>query len=282
MPGFEHIRYDVARAGVARITLARPEARNAQNARLLYELNDAFDLAARDDDVRCIVLAADGPHFSSGHDLRDTEVTGVLDERDAVGTWCGHHAAGAEGVMSAEKELYLGLSERWRNLPKPTIAAVQGKAISGGLMLVWPCDLIVAADDAEFIDITVEMGIAGAEFFHHPWELPPRIAKEMLFASLTVTAQDAHRHGMVNHVVPVAELMERTLELAARVAARPGFALRLAKESVNAAQDAQGRTSAMSTAFAHHQLGHSHYQQLHGSMIDPEFVRRSAATEESE
>ncbi|WP_432985464.1 enoyl-CoA hydratase [Dactylosporangium sp. CA-233914] len=274
---FDHIRYDVPMPRVARISLARADARNAQNAQLLYELNDAFSLAASDDDVRCIVLCADGPHFSAGHDLRDTSAIDVLDSRDPVGTWCGYHAAGVEGVMSQEKELFLGLSERWRNLPKPSIAAVQGKAISGGLMLVWPCDLIVAAEDAQFLDITVEMGIPGAEFFHHPWELPSRIAKEMLFASRSVGAHEAYRLGMVNHVVPVAELMERTLELASRVASRPSLALRLAKESVNAAQDAQGRASSMAIAFAHHQLGHSHYQQLHGTMIDPEFLARPAA-----
>ncbi|TDC93011.1 enoyl-CoA hydratase [Actinomadura sp. 7K507] len=269
------MRYDLPAPGVARITLARGEARNAQNARLLYELNDAFDVAARDDAVRCIVLCADGPHFSAGHDLRDSFVA-ELDRREPVGTWCGYHAAGAEGVMSQENELFLGLSERWRNLPKPTVAAVQGKAISGGLMLVWPCDLIVAAEDAQFVDITVEMGIPGTEFFHHPWELPARIAKEMLFASRSLDAQEAHRYGMVNHVVPAADLMRRTLQLAGRIAARPSLALRLAKESVNAAEDAGGRTSAMATAFAHHQLGHSHYRQLHGTMIDPDFLARFA------
>lgn len=269
-----YIRYDVPVPGVARIELAREESRNAQNARLLYELNDAMDRAAGDDDIRCIVLCARGPHFSAGHDLGDTEIDDVLDGRSRVGTWCGHRCAGAEGVMAKEKELYLGFSERWRNLPKPTIAAVQGKVIAGGLMLVWPCDLVVAAEDAEFIDLTVEMGVSGAEFFHHPWELPPRIAKEMLFASRTVTAQTAHQLGMVNHVVDPAQLMARTLELAARVAERPLFALRLAKEAVNAAQDAQGRTSAMAAAFAYHQLCHSHNEQLHGLPIDPVFLSR--------
>jgi enoyl-CoA hydratase len=100
---------------------------------------------------------------------------------DTVGTWCGFGCEGAAGRMAIEKELYLGLSERWRNIPKPTIAEVQGKVIAGGLMLVWPCDLIVASEDAQFADNTVAMGIAGAEFFNHPWELGARKAKEMLF-----------------------------------------------------------------------------------------------------
>jgi enoyl-CoA hydratase len=171
--------------------------------------------------------------------------------------------------MAREKELYQGLSERWRNIPKPTIAQVQGKCIAGGLMLVWPCDLIVASEDALFSDNTVSMGMTGVEFFGHPWELGPRKAKEMLFTSDFVTAQDAHRLGMVNQVVPAAELAEYTLDLARRIAAKPLFALKLAKESVNAAGDAQGRVSAMQTAFALHQLGHSHNMQVHGLPVDP-------------
>ena len=189
------------RPKVARITLARPEARNAQDTTLLYELNDAFDRAAQDDDVSVIVLAADGPHFSSGHDLRERDGLTTIQERRTVGTWCGFGCAGAEAQMSREKEIYLGFSERWRNIPKPTIAQVQGKVIAGGLMLVWPCDIIIAADDAEFIDNTVAMGVCGAEFFQHPWEVGIRQAKEMLFTSDALSAAEAHRLGMVNRVV---------------------------------------------------------------------------------
>jgi enoyl-CoA hydratase len=174
--------------------------------------------------------------------------------------------------MGVEKELFLGLSERWRNLPKPTIAEVQGKVISGGLMLVWPCDIIVAAEDARFADNTVAMGVCGAEFFNHPYELGPRMAKEMLFTSDFVTARQAHQLGMVNHVVPRADLTTFVTTLAKRIAARPLFALKLAKEAVNAAQDAAGRSSAMQTAFALHQLCHSHNMQVYGQLIDADFT----------
>lgn len=266
---FETVTYEVPADRVARISLNRPEARNAQDTKLLYELNDAFDMAARDDAISVIVLAANGPHFSSGHDLREADPVGSLGKYETVGTWCGFSCEGAEGWMAREKELYQGLSERWRNIPKPTIAQVQGKCIAGGLMLVWPCDLIVASEDALFSDNTVSMGMTGVEFFGHPWELGPRKAKEMLFTSDFVTAQDAHRLGMVNQVVPAAELAEYTLDLARRIAAKPLFALKLAKESVNAAGDAQGRVSAMQTAFALHQLGHSHNMQVHGLPVDP-------------
>lgn len=171
--------------------------------------------------------------------------------------------------MAREKEIYLGLSERWRNIPKPTIAAVQGKCIAGGLMLAWPCDIIVASDDAQFLDNTVEMGVGGVEFFHHPYEVGARKAKEMLFTADWLSAQEAKALGMVNQVAPRAELERYTLALAERIAKKPAFALKLAKEAVNAAEDAAGRKSAMDVAFALHQLAHSHNMQVHGMMIDP-------------
>src|SRR5262245_63573757 len=195
-----------------------------------------------------------------------------MGEHRTVGTWCGFGCAGAEAQMAREKEIYVGLSERWRNIPKPTIAEVQGKVIAGGLMLIWPCDLIVAAEDAAFLDNTVAMGVGGAEFFAHPWEVGVRKAKEMLFTAEWLSAAEAKALGMVNHVVPAAELSAFTLALAEKIAAKPMFALKLAKEAVNAAQDAQGRVAAMTTAFALHQLAHSHNMQVHGQLIDPSFV----------
>ena len=273
------IVYETAAEHIVRIVLNRPDSRNAQDTGLLYALNDAFDRAAQDDAVKVIILAAAGPHFSSGHDLRENGTIGEqMAPFDVVGTWCGFGCAGAEARMAREKEIYLGLSERWRNIPKPTIAQVQGKCISGGLMLAWPCDLIVAAHDAAFCDNTVGMGVGGVEYFGHPWELGPRKAKELLFTADWLTAQEARSLGMVNHVVPADELAEFTLDLAKRIATKPLFALKLAKEAVNAAEDAQGRASAMNTAFALHQLAHSHNMQVHGMAVDPSGlqVRRKA------
>ena len=275
-PARPSIRYEEAAPKVARIWLDRADTRNAQDTRLLYELNDAFDRAAQDDDISVIVLAAEGPHFSSGHDLRERDGLAAIRERETVGTWCGFGCAGAEAQMAREKEIYLGFSERWRNIPKPTIAAVQGKVIAGGLMLVWPCDIIVAADNAEFIDNTVAMGVCGAEFFHHPWEVGIRRAKEMLYTSDAVTADDAFRLGMVNHVVALDDLQAFALALAEKIAQRPLFALKMTKEAVNAAQDNQGRPQALSTSFALHQLCHSHNQQVHGMAIDPSFQMATA------
>jgi enoyl-CoA hydratase len=266
---FETILYETPAPHVARIVLNRPQARNAQNTQLLYELNAAFDRAAQDDEIKVVILAAAGKDFSAGHDLREHPRSVDMSRYKVVGTWCGFGCAGSEAQMAREKEIYIGFSERWRNFAKPTIAEVQGRCIAGGLMLVWPCDLIVAADDAQFLDNTVNMGLSGAEFFNHPWELGVRKAKELLFTSGWWSAAEAHRLGMVNHVVPVAELSAFTLQLANRIAQQPLFALKLTKEAVNAAQDAQGRSSAMQTSFALHQLGHAHNMQLFGMLVDP-------------
>ena len=146
MKEFNTIEYEVPANSIARIKLDRPESRNAQDTHMLYELNEAFDIAAQDDAIKVIILAANGPHFSSGHDLRETGHLENFQAHRTVGTWCGFSCGGAEPTMTRERELFMGLSERWRNIPKPTIAQVQGKCIAGGLMLIWPCDLIVASD----------------------------------------------------------------------------------------------------------------------------------------
>lgn len=253
---------------VARIVLNRPRQRNAQNTQLLYELNLAFNDAARDDEIKVVILAGVGEHFSAGHDLHEPPAPDNLAPYDPIGTWCGFGCTGAEGRMGIEKEIYLGVSERLRNFAKPTIAEVQGKCIAGGLMLIWPCDIIVAAEDAMFMDNTVNMGLAGAEFFNHPYELGVRKAKELLFTSGWWDAREAYRLGMVNHVVTRDELTAFTLDLAKRIAVQPLLALRCAKEAVNNAQDAAGRSTVMSAQFALHQLGHAHNMNEFGILID--------------
>ncbi len=267
MPDFETVLYELPAPGVARITQNRPEARNAQNYQLTYDLNAAFDTAAADESVKVIILAGAGPHFSAGHDRRGGGPP--LSSFPTVGTWREFGKKGAEGYMAVEEEIYLGMCRRWRNIPKPTIAQVQGKCIAGGLMLAWVCDLIVASDDAMFSDPVVQMGVCGVEYFAHPWELGARKAKEMLFTADWVTAQEAHRLGMVNHVVPREELESFTLQLAQKIAEKPSFALKLAKEAVNQTLEAQGQWQAMLAVFNLHQLAHSHNQELFGMRIDP-------------
>jgi enoyl-CoA hydratase len=273
---FQHIRYEGVTNGVARIVLARPDARNAQDKQMLYELNDAFDLAAADNDANVIVLAADGPHFSSGHDLRDRS---SLADFDTVSNWGGFDLPGAEGYMAQEQEIYLGFCWRWRNLPKPTIAEVQGKVIAGGLMLIWVCDMIIASEDASFSDPVVAFGVNGVEYFAHPWEVGVRKAKEMLFTGEALSSEEAKSLGMVNHVVPNDELTDFTRDMAEHIAKRPSMGLKLAKQSVNQMQDAQGIWTALQSAMSLQQLGHSNNQQVHGMLIDPagaEIIRAQA------
>lgn len=272
---WQHIIYEMPDPHVARIWLNRPDTANAQDTRFLFELNEAMDQAARDDDVRVIVMAAKGKHFSSGHDVRERDHHDHQDQWQPVGNSNQQRRAGAEGRMSREEELYTGFSERWRNLPKPTIAAVHGKCVSGGLLLCWPCDLIVASDEAQFQEVTVAMGIAGVEWFAHPWEMGARKAKEMLLTGEPIGAQEALQLGMVNRVVPRDRLEAETLELARKIAAQPTFATKMVKMAVNAVQDAQGRHSAMQTAFALHHLAHSHWMEIYGLPVDPSGIHGS-------
>ena len=253
------VLYETPEPGIARIVLNRPKARNAQSRRMTYDLNDALTKAAFDDEIKVIILAGSGPHFCSGHDLRDTEDY----DMPSIGISGGMTKGGAEGHMAFEEEVYLNMCRRWQQLPKPTIAQVHGKTIAGGLMLMWVCDLIMAGDDATFTDMTVDFGVNGVEWFAHPWELGIRKAKEMLFTGDPVTAEQAYNFGMLNHVVPAADLAEKTLELARKIAGRPSFSLKLAKLSCNQALDAQGFWTAQQAAFNLQHLGHADSREKH-------------------
>jgi enoyl-CoA hydratase len=270
----ETVRYEVVdpgEQGIAVVTLARDASRNAQNKRMTYELNACYDDASRRTDVKVIVLQADGPHFSSGHDMRDTESQRLFDLVFPTG---GFTREGQEGQMSWEEEMYFHMCWRWRNLPKPVIAAAQGKTIAGGLMLLWVADVIIASDDAMFSDPVVGMGVNGVEYFGHPWEFGARKAKELLFTGDWVTAEDARLLGMVNQVVPRDQLRETTMAMARRVAAKPSFALKLAKESVNQALEAQGQWTALRAAFSLQHLAHAHNRAKYGIPVDPGPGRR--------
>jgi enoyl-CoA hydratase len=279
--GPQYVRIESPAPHVLRIVLDRPEARNAQDPRLLYQLNAAFDGAAQDDEVKVVILAGEGRTFSAGHDLRAAwEVTSEEQRRSewgehpAVTCWGGFTQPGAEGWMAMEEELFLGLCWRWRNFPKPTIAAVHGKIIAGGLMLVWPCDLIIASEDTQFSDPVVAFGVNGHEFFVHAWELGARKAKELLFTGGAITADEARAIGMVNQVVPREALDGAALAMAQRIATMPSLGLKLAKQAVNQSLDAQGQWTAVQAAFSLHQIGHSHCRERYGEMVDPTGAER--------
>lgn len=238
------IEYEVSER-IATITLNRPEAANAQTPALLDELDGAWRRAAEDPEVRVIVLQANGKHFSAGHDIK-----GVGGGQ--TGSWT------LAGIYEVEAKRFLEYSLRWRNIPKPSIAAVHGVCISGGLLLCWPCDLIIAADNATFSDPVVNMGIGGVEYHGHTWEWGARKAKELLFTGRKMGALEAERVGMVNRVVPLDDLRSVTRELAAEIATKHPFALRQAKRAVNQTLDVQGFYAAVQAVFDIHQTGHGH------------------------
>jgi enoyl-CoA hydratase len=258
----EPVRYE-RRGAVAVVTLNRPRYRNAQNSAMTYALDAAFARAVNDDQVAVIVLAGAGDHFCAGHDIgtpgRDIDQSF---DRQAVLWWDHVGKAGADARYAREMEVYLGMCRRWREMPKPAIAMVQGACIAGGLMLAWVCDLIVAAQDAFFADPVVRMGIPGVEYFAHPWVLGPRLAKEVLFTGDRFSAERAYQAGMVSRVVPRGELAETTFALADRIAAMPPFGLALAKRAVNQCEDLMGLRPGMDSVFGLHHVAHAHNAEV--------------------
>jgi len=265
---FNAVVYEQPSERIARIVLNRPDKANAQNLQMLYDLNAALDKAAADNDVRVIIIAAAGKHFSSGHGpMGGSDDYSLRDV--AVGTSLGFGQPGPEGHWAFEEEVFFGLCWRWRNIPKPTIAEVQGKVIAGGLMLVWPFDLVVASEDATFQDPVVAFGVNGVEYFGHPWEFGVRKAKEMLFTGRAITARTAKEIGMVNRVVPRERLAAETMELALEIAEQPMMGLKTAKESVNQMQNDQGLYSSLRSAMILQQFSHSHNRVLHEMAVVP-------------
>ncbi|HEY4377645.1 MAG TPA: enoyl-CoA hydratase [Acidimicrobiales bacterium] len=241
----ERVLYEVT-GHVARLTMNRPEVANAQDTALIDALDAAFDRADADDEVRVVILAGAGKHFSSGHDLKalvgDVEADEWRKLRDTP-----------EGKMRHEQIMYVDRCRRIYSFRKPTIAQVNGACVAAGLMLACMCDLIVAADDATFQNPVLRMTGAGVELLVEPWELGIRKAKEFLWTGEKLDAQEAWRLGMVNRVVPAADLAERTMELAERVALVPPTTAQVVKDSLNNTASLMGKEASWKYHFmAHH------------------------------
>ncbi|HJM89952.1 MAG TPA: enoyl-CoA hydratase-related protein [Dehalococcoidia bacterium] len=218
---------------VARVTLNRPRYKNAQSRRLREEMDLAFDAAVEDTDVRVIVLRGEGDSFSAGHDIGTPEEVADREQRP--------YEEGVRGEYERTWSLNVDNSLRWRDLPKPTIAAVQGYCIFGGWIIASSMDLIFAADDAKFLPSMFQ-------YFSVPWDLGARKTKEILFESRFVSAQEAMETGLVSRVVPAADLDDEVMAYASRVAENDAFQLRMIKLAVNQAQDAQGFRTAVQGA----------------------------------
>lgn len=264
---------------IATFTLNRVKYHNAQNAQMLYALDACFRRACDDDDVKVIVLRGNGKHFSAGHDI-GTPGRDFHSSHERQSLWYDHNnKPAAEKAYAREQELYLGMCRRWRDAPKPTIAMVHGGCIAGGLMLAWACDLIFAADDAFFSDPVLKMGLPGVEYFAHPYELNPRIAKEFLLLGERMSAARAYDMGMVNRVLPRDDLERGVMEAATVIAGQPRLALALVKQAVNHVEDLLGKRSAMDAIFHMHHFAHAQADLTSGDYLSGFDAKKMAAHE---
>ncbi len=253
---------------VARITANRPEVLNAQSRLMIEELDRAFEIAAGDDTVRVIIIAGAGKHFSSGQDLGSAD---EIADKQARAT-----PPGFAHTLAELSGLYLETCLRWQEIPKPTIAQVQGYCIMGGLMLASCCDLILASDDARFADRSARWGGAHVQYFSMPWDLGARKAKEFLFTGDFIDAHEAMQLGLVNRIWPRADLERETLAMAERIAEQDPFALKMAKASVNETLEAQGHRQALVGAFKNYMLTIPHREHIgtYGGAARTEGARR--------
>lgn len=252
----EPVRYETDGA-VATIIMNRPRFNNAQNSQMTYALDAAFQQAVNDDSIRVIVLRGEGKHFSAGHDI-GTPGRDVAKSWDRKLLLADHvNKPAAEFLYTREQEVYLGMCRRWRDIPKPTIAAVQGACVAGGLMLAWVCDLIVATDDAFFQDPVNRMGIPGVEYFAHGFELPPRVAKEFILLGERLSAERAYNFGMVNRLSTRENLLADVKKWADELATRPRLGNWLTKQALNHVEDLRGKRTAMDAAFHMHHFAHA-------------------------
>jgi enoyl-CoA hydratase len=233
------------RGPAAWITFNRPEAHNAMTFAMYEELFSLCERADADEDVRVVVLAAEGRHFCAGHDLKELF--------DGTERWAAMRDT-PEGKLHHEQVMYFDRCVRLRDFRKPTIAAVQGACAAAGLMLACMCDLIVAADDAKFSNPVLRMTGAGVELLVEPWELGPRKAKEFLLCASTLSAEEAERVGLVNRVVPRSELGAAARSMADEVALVPAVTAQAVKASINHMLDTQGQRDSWRHHFMVHQF----------------------------
>jgi naphthoate synthase len=223
---YTDIRYETSAApdeGIAKITIARPEVRNAFRPRTVIEISQALEEAREDPSVGVIILTGEGPDaFCSGGDQRVRGDTGYIAEGATVGRF---HVT----------DLHIQM----RRLPKPIVAMVAGYAIGGGHVLHLVCDLTIAADNARFGQVGPKVGSFDGGFGAGLLAnlVGPKKAKEIWFLCRQYSAEEARDMGMVNTVVPLERLEQETVGWCKEMLALSPFALRLLKASFNAAED---------------------------------------------
>jgi len=228
--GYTDIRYEKSAApdeGIAKITIARPEVRNAFRPRTVIEISQALEDAREDTAIGVIVLTGEGTEaFCSGGDQRVRGDSGYLNDDEA-----GRAGVGRFHVTDLHVQI--------RRLPKPVVAMVAGYAIGGGHVLHVVCDLTIAADNARFGQVGPKVGSFDGGFGAGLLAnlVGPKKAKEIWFLCRQYTAQEALEMGLVNTVVPLERLEEETVGWCREMLALSPFALRLLKASFNAAED---------------------------------------------
>jgi enoyl-CoA hydratase/carnithine racemase len=206
---------------VAVLTLNRPKARNSLSRAMMAALQAELDRLAAEEGIRCVVLAAEGPGFSGGHDLK--ELTARRTDPD-----------GGRGFFAETMAACATLMQSVVGLPQPVIAAVEGIATAAGCQLAASCDLVVASEAARFATPGVDIGLfCSTPAVALARAVPRKAAMEMLLLGEMVPAAEAHRIGLVNRVVPPGQALDTALALARRIASRSSVALRLGKRSVN-------------------------------------------------
>jgi naphthoate synthase len=232
---YSDIRYELAAgddAGIAKITINRPDVRNAFRPETVVELSDAFERAREDPAVGVIILTGEGPDaFCSGGDQRVRGSRGGY-VSDADPEDAGHQQAVGRFHVT---DLHIQM----RRLPKPIVAMVAGYAIGGGHVLHIVCDLTIAADNARFGQVGPKVGSFDGGFGASVLSrlVGPKKAKEVWFLCRQYTAQQALDMGMVNTVVPLERLEEETVQWCREMLALSPFALRMMKASFNADED---------------------------------------------
>jgi naphthoate synthase len=232
---YADIRYERSGDGIAKVTIARPEVRNAFRPQTIVEMSDALERAREDTGVGVIVLTGEGPlAFCSGGDQRVRGDTGYMPEPEAV------NEGAARGQRASVGRFHVtDLHVQIRRLPKPVVAMVAGYAVGGGHILHLVCDLTIAADNARFGQTGPRVGSwdggYGASLLRDL--VGPKRAKELWFLCRQYDAAQALEMGLVNAVVPLDRLEEETVAWCREMLALSPFALRLAKASFNAHED---------------------------------------------
>lgn len=228
----------LAKDGRAYVTINRPDKKNAVTNAMLDQLMNAYDHAESDDDVRVIVLTGAGDDFCSGHDL--AEVGGEYGETTLDAK--GRPRKPSQRARLQHDKMYLGRFQRIFESLKPTLSLVKGYCLGGGLYMAEASDLVIAADTAKMGHPEQKLGLSGAAYFA-AWEmmtLGPRKARELLLLADIWNAQQALEFGLVNRVVPVADLTERGEEWAERIVRLPRDGIIMGKAATQLAMEALG------------------------------------------